>query len=99
MGGRIPPGQKMTVQEAASARLLRFTIGPSFAHALGIAMHVELALTPNGEYTDASLDFICHPVFGSAQLAISGMDLDEHAKQSTRRLKDAVEQALTLGGY
>ena len=92
MAGRVPPGQKMTVQEAVSARMLRFTIGPSFAHALGIAMHVELALKPKGEYTEASLDFICHPVLGTAQLAISGMDLDEHAKNSLRRLKDAVER-------
>jgi uncharacterized protein YndB with AHSA1/START domain len=93
LGGRIPPGQKMTVQEAVTARKLRFTIGPSFAHALGIAMQVELSLKPKGEFTEASLDFICHPVLGRAQLAISGIDLDEHAKNSTRRLKDAVEQA------
>ncbi len=67
-------------------------MGPSFAHALGIAMHVELTLEPKGESTEASLDFICHPVLGTAQLAISGNDLDEHAENSMRRLKDIVEQ-------
>ena len=92
MAGRVPPGQKMTVQEAVPARKLRFTIGPSFAHALGIAMQVELALKPRGEYTEASLDFICHPILGTAQLAISGMDLDEHATNSLRRLDEAVHR-------
>lgn len=92
MAGRVPPGQKMTVQEAVQARKLRFTVGPSFAHLLGIAMHVELTLEPKGESTEASIEFICHPILGSLQLAISGMDLDEHSKNSTRRLKDVVEQ-------
>ncbi len=93
MVGRVPPGQKMTVQEAEPSQRLKMTVGPAFAHALGIAMRAELTLQPLGEdATGATVGFTCHPVTGPLQRKIAGMDLEAHVQSTTQSLKAAAEK-------
>ncbi len=89
MAARVPPGQKVAIHEAVPGRKLSARVGPAFAHALGIAMRVELTLEPSGEATAATVEFTCNPITGPLQRRISGMNLDEHAQATAQRLKEA----------
>ena len=92
MVGRVPPGQKVTVQQATTGEKLSLTVGPAFAHALGIAMRAELTLQPVGEATGATIGFTCHPITGPLQRRISGMNLEEHVQSTAALLKEAAEK-------
>ncbi len=87
MVGRVPPGQKVAVHEAVPGQKLSARVGPAFAHALGIAMRVELTLEPSGEATAAMVEFTCNPITGPLQRRISGMNLYEHAQATAQRMK------------
>lgn len=93
MVGRVPPGQKFATYEAVSGQKLSARVGPAFAHALGIAMRVELTLEPRGHATTATVGFTCTPIMGPLQARISGINLDEHAQSTVQRLKEAAETA------
>ncbi len=93
MVGRVPPGQKVAIHEAVPGQKLSAIVGPAFAHALGIAMRVELTLEPRGEATTATVRFTCNPITGPLQQRISGMNLNEHVQSTVQRLKEAAEAA------
>ncbi len=96
MVGRVPPGQKVAIHEAVPGQKLSARVGPAFAHALGIAMRVELTLEPSGEATTATVRFTCNPITTPLQRRISGMNLDEHVRATAQRLKEAAEAATTV---
>ena len=91
MVGRVPPGQKVAIHEAVPGQKLSASVGPAFAHALGIAMRVEVTLEPSGEVTTATVRFTCNPITGPLQRRISGMNADEHVQSTVQRLKEAAE--------
>ncbi len=89
MVGRVPPGQKVAIYEAVPGQKLSASVGPAFAHALGIAMRVELTLEPSGEATTATVRFTCNPITGPLQRRISGMNVNEDVQSTVQRLKEA----------
>ncbi len=93
MVGNVPPGQRISVKEVVPGEKIRLVVGPAFAHALGLAMRVDLKLEPTEDGTLATVDFTCHPVMGPLQRRISGMDMTKHVRSTTRHLKEAVESA------
>ncbi len=93
MVGRVPPGQKVAIHEAVPGRKLSARVGPAFAHALGIAMRVELTLEPSGEATTATVKFTCNAITGPLQRRISGMNLNVHVQRTVQHLKEAAESA------
>ncbi len=93
MVGNVPPGQKVSVKEIVPGEKIRLVVGPAFAHALGIAMRVDLKLEPTEDGTLATVDFTCHPVAGPLQRRISGMNMAKHVRSTTQHLKEAAESA------
>ena len=93
MVGNVPPGQQVAVKEIVPGEKIRLVVGPAFAHALGIAMRVDLKLEPTEDGTLATVDFTCHPVTGPLQRRISGMNMTKHVRSTTQHLKEAAESA------
>ncbi len=96
MVGNVPPGQRVSVKEVVPGEKIRLVVGPAFAHALGIAMQVDLKLEPTEDGTLATVDFTCHPLMGPLQRRISGMNMTKHVRSTTEHLKEAAESATQI---
>ncbi len=92
LNGRVP-APSLRVQAVEPERRLRFTIGPNFAHPLGLAMRAEVRLTPTETGTSLTVEIACNPVTGRLQEAISGIDAGAAAAASAAHLKQMAEDA------
>ncbi len=90
LNGRVPV-PSLKVQAVEEGRRLRWTIGPGFAHALGLAMRAEVRLTPTDTGTSVTVEIACNPVTGRLQELISGIDVGAAAVDSAAQLKHAAE--------
>ena len=92
LNGRVP-ASSLRVQAVEPGRRLRFTVGPSFAHALGLAMRAEVRLTPTETGTSVTVEIACNPVTGRFQKAVSGMHVGAAAAASAADLKQMAEDS------
>ena len=90
MNGRVPAAS-MKVRAVEAGIRLRCTMGPGFAHPLGLAMRAEVSLRPTETGTAVTVDLSCNPVTGRLQERISGIDSRAAAEASAAQLKRLVE--------
>ena len=90
VNGRVP-APSLRVQAVEARRRLRCTIGPGFAHSLGLAMRVEVRLSPTQAGTSVTVEMACNRVTGRLQKAISGIDVGAAAAASAAQLKQVAE--------
>jgi uncharacterized protein YndB with AHSA1/START domain len=90
MNGRVPAASMMVRAVEVESRL-RCTIGPGFAHPLGLAMRAEVSLRATETGTAVTVDLSCNPVTGRLQQRISGIDPGAAAGESVAQLKRLVE--------
>ena len=92
LNGRVP-ASSLRVQAVELGRHLRCTVGPNFAHRLGLAMRVEVRLAPTETGTSVTVEIACNPVTGRLQKAVSGIEVWAAAAASAANLKQLAEDS------
>ncbi len=92
MNGRVP-ASSLRVRAVEPGRRLRWTVGPNFAHPVGLAMRAEVRLTPTETGTSVTVEIACNRLTGRLQEAISGIDVGTAAAASAANLKQIAEDS------
>ena len=92
LNGRVPAAF-LKVRAVEPGRVLRWTVGPNFAHPRGLAMRAEVRLTPTETDTFVTVELACNRLTGRLQEAISGIEVGTAAAASAANLKQIAEDS------